>query len=266
MLFRSHPDHLGSTDMVTSEVGQLVDHILYFPFGEVWVEERPKSLPEEFFFTAKELDPETGFYDFGARYLNPLSKWMSTDPALGAFLPKAGKDIAYRSPSATNRWRAHVDLPGLGGAFEPTNLATYAYSHHNPATLTDPTGLWSAAAHDYIIDVSLLGVASKNDISTIKAASRAFDATTQGVEQAHMHSMTPPGFTPAKAIAKRDRFIEAKLIEARDFEQAGDRTAALRAFGEAIHPIMDSSSPLHVDPQGNPLPARSLFGVLVGRA
>ena len=61
-----HPDHLGSTSMVTDEKGNLIDHIHYFPFGEVWLEERPASLPEEFFFTAKEMDPETGFYDFGA--------------------------------------------------------------------------------------------------------------------------------------------------------------------------------------------------------
>jgi hypothetical protein len=57
--------------MVANENSQLVDAINYFPFGEVWLEERPSSLPEELFFTAKEFDPETGFYDFGARYLDP---------------------------------------------------------------------------------------------------------------------------------------------------------------------------------------------------
>jgi hypothetical protein len=66
-----HPDHLGSTSMVTDEKANLIDHIHYFPFGEVWVEERPASLPADYFFTAKEFDPETGFYNFGARYLDP---------------------------------------------------------------------------------------------------------------------------------------------------------------------------------------------------
>src|SRR5215831_7916298 len=123
-----HPDHLGSTTMVTNELSQLVDHLLYFPFGEVWLEERPSSLPEEFFFAAKEFDPETGFYDFGARYLDPrFSKWMSTDPALASYLPAA----ASPNPS----------LPGLGGTFQPANLALYGYSHNNPATLLDRTGL-----------------------------------------------------------------------------------------------------------------------------
>jgi len=50
----------------------------------VWLDERPAALPVPYLFTGKEFDPETGFYDFGARHLNPrFSKWMSADPALG---------------------------------------------------------------------------------------------------------------------------------------------------------------------------------------
>jgi RHS repeat-associated protein len=128
--------------MVTNENSQLVDAVHYFPFGEVWLEERPSSLPEEFFFTAKEFDPETGFYDFGARYLDPrFAKWMSADPALGKHLPGAGQTVAYQSPTLGNNWRTDLDLPGLGGAFQPMNLALYGYGHHNPATLLDPNGL-----------------------------------------------------------------------------------------------------------------------------
>jgi RHS repeat-associated protein len=82
-----HPDHLGSTGMVTNENSQLVDAIHYFPYGEVWLEERPSSLPLDYFFSAKEFDPETGFYNFGSRYLDPrFSKWMTADPALKDYL------------------------------------------------------------------------------------------------------------------------------------------------------------------------------------
>jgi RHS repeat-associated protein len=113
--------------MVTSEVGQLVDHILYFPFGEVWVDERPNSFPTEYLFTAKEFDPETGFYNFGARYLNPrFSTWMSADPALAAYLPAEGN--------------AAASLPSIGGVLQPKNLALYGYGHYNPTTLIDPNG------------------------------------------------------------------------------------------------------------------------------
>src|SRR5262249_34269045 len=153
----------------------------------VWLEEVPASLPVDYFFSAKELDSETGFYAFVARYLDPrFSKWMSADPALAKYLPEAGKGIAYQSPSLANNWRSYTDLPhldprfnkwmsadaalvkpqpetgkgvayqfpslanhwrsypdlpGMGGVFEPTNIALFSYGHNNPATLTDPAGL-----------------------------------------------------------------------------------------------------------------------------
>jgi RHS repeat-associated protein len=115
-----HPDHMGSTGTVTNENGQMADAVHYFPYGEVWLEEVPASLPVDYFFTAKELDQETGFYDFGARYLDPrFSKWMTADPALGDYLSKRGT---------------------AGGIYAPQNGSLYAYGWNNPATLRDPNG------------------------------------------------------------------------------------------------------------------------------
>jgi RHS repeat-associated protein len=77
---------------------------------------RPASLPADYFFTAKEFDPETGFYYFGARYLDPrFSKWMTADPALGDYL-------------------------GNRGIHSPQNASLYAYGWNNPATLLDRDG------------------------------------------------------------------------------------------------------------------------------
>jgi hypothetical protein len=96
----------------------------------------------DYFFTAKELDSESGFYDFGARYLDPrFSKCLTADPALGAYLPSAGKAVGYQLPTLANNWRGHPDLPGMGGAFRPKNMSVYAYVHSTPATLTDQNGL-----------------------------------------------------------------------------------------------------------------------------
>jgi RHS repeat-associated protein len=114
-----HPDYLGSTSIVTNENGQLAEHIHYFPYGEVWLNELPNSAPVPYLFSAKELDPETSFYDFGARYLDPrFSKWMSTDPALGRYL--SGE--------------------AAGGLTAPVNFALYTYGRNSPMVYADPNG------------------------------------------------------------------------------------------------------------------------------
>src|SRR5262249_29941598 len=81
--------------------------------------ERPASLPQDYFFTAKELDSETGFYDFGARYLDPrFSKWMTADPGLGSYL----------------------DGKPNNGVYQPVNLSPYGYAGNNPPSAYDPDG------------------------------------------------------------------------------------------------------------------------------
>jgi RHS repeat-associated protein len=41
-------------------------------------------------FTRKKPGRETGFYYFGARYLDPkASVWISADPAMGDYVPRA---------------------------------------------------------------------------------------------------------------------------------------------------------------------------------
>ena len=51
-----HPDHLGSTSIVTSENGQLAEHTHYFPYGEVWLQERP-STPVPYLFSVEGIRP-----------------------------------------------------------------------------------------------------------------------------------------------------------------------------------------------------------------
>ena len=40
MQFYYHPDHLGSSSYITNLDGEMVQHIEYVPFGEVFIEER----------------------------------------------------------------------------------------------------------------------------------------------------------------------------------------------------------------------------------
>ena len=81
MQFYYHPDHLGSSSYITNLDGEVVQHIEYVPFGEVFIEERNNTWNTPYLFNAKEYDEETGMYYYGARYYEPrISLWMSVDP------------------------------------------------------------------------------------------------------------------------------------------------------------------------------------------
>ena len=105
--FFYHPDHLGSSSFITNLEGEVVQHIEYVPFGEVFIEERNNVWNTPYLFNAKEFDEETGMYYYGARYYDPrLSFWMSTDPLM---------------------------------EINP-NIHSYSFVINNPVNLTDPTG------------------------------------------------------------------------------------------------------------------------------
>ena len=76
-----HPDHLGSTTVVTDLDGEVTQNVAYIPYGEVFVEQRNGAWNTPYLFNAKELDGETGLYYYGARYLDPThAAWLSVDP------------------------------------------------------------------------------------------------------------------------------------------------------------------------------------------
>ena len=130
-----HSDHLGSASLISDYKGDEYQRIEYTPYGETWVEKTQNQgleyLPYK--FTAKELDEETGLYYYGARYLDPkYSMWISTDPALGEYIPKA--------PINEEAKRYNQNLPGMGGVFNHINGNLYHYAGNNPVKYTDPDG------------------------------------------------------------------------------------------------------------------------------
>ncbi|MFV0555448.1 MAG: RHS repeat domain-containing protein [Mangrovibacterium sp.] len=110
-----HPDHLGSASYITNLDGEVVQHIEYVPFGEVFIEERNNTWNTPYLFNGKEFDSETGLYYYGARYYNPrISLWHGVDP------------LTEEYPS----W------------------SPYHYCHNNPISLIDPTGMAATKYED----------------------------------------------------------------------------------------------------------------------
>jgi len=104
-----HSDHLGSSSLITDINGNVVQHLEYIPFGEVFIDERPSasSWSTPYKFNAKELDEETGLYYYGARYYDPrVSVWLGVDP------------LAEKMP----------------------NVSSYVYCLDNPVNHIDPDG------------------------------------------------------------------------------------------------------------------------------
>ena len=95
-----HPDHLGSSSFITNTEGEVVQHIEYVPYGEVFIEERNNVWNTPYLFNAKEFDEETGLYYYGARYYDSrLSMWYGVDalaekyPNMGGYVYCAGNPV-----------------------------------------------------------------------------------------------------------------------------------------------------------------------------
>ena len=130
-----HPDHLGSSSTVTDKKGNFYEHNEFFPYGEVWVTERSGDVELPFKFTSKELDPETGLYYYGARYMDPrLGRFVSVDPpiASGEYFPVPPVDDKAKEKNG--------NLPGTSGVFCTVNLNVYNYASNNPIKYIDPDG------------------------------------------------------------------------------------------------------------------------------
>ena len=91
--------------------GEVVQHIEYVPFGEVFIEERNNIWNTPYLFNAKEFDEETGLYYYGARYYEPrLGLWISADieqethPNVSTYTYCLNNPILFIDPDGKGVW------------------------------------------------------------------------------------------------------------------------------------------------------------------
>lgn len=130
----------------------------------------------------------------------------------------------------------------------------YAYTRNNPITRTDPFGLWDTYTHHALIWNALRGCASDADIWQLQQESDFVDSILfQGPDSAYMHAMKASGQSAQSAIQDTNDWIQQNLSAASQmYQQYGDTASASNAtstwttpFGDALHTIMDSTSPAH---------------------
>jgi len=101
-----HPDHLGSTNVISNSSGGLVETTKYFPFGET----RAGGAENKYLFNSKEYEADIGVYYYGARYYAPeVRRWVQADPI-------------------------------LQNLYDPQSLNRYSYVRNNPVKYLDPSG------------------------------------------------------------------------------------------------------------------------------
>jgi len=153
-------DHLGSTDLITGTDGGINKTSAYYPYGgEISV--TGPTYANNYKFTGKERDAESGLDYFGARhYASPVGRWMVPD------------------------WAAKpTDVP-YANFGNPQSLNLYSYVQNNPTTVGDPDGHIGAeeiasdvaeelASHPEAVEKALAGVASATEAIEVGAAATA---------------------------------------------------------------------------------------------
>ena len=106
-------DALGSSRVITNSSGTICYDADFYPFGG----ERPytNTCTQNYKFTGKERDSESGLDDFGARFFSSqYGRFMSADP---------GEEGGFDNEDDPQAWNG------------------YAYARNNPLVYADPSGL-----------------------------------------------------------------------------------------------------------------------------
>jgi RHS repeat-associated protein len=130
--FYVHPDHLGSTNVITDQNGGVVSSKDYFPYGSIRVESGDASLARG--YIGQFEDGNNLSYLQNRYYQSDRGQFLSQDPVF----------LALGDPKqlSTRKVTQQTLLS------DPQLLNSYSYARNNPIRYSDPTGelIWVPAA------------------------------------------------------------------------------------------------------------------------
>lgn len=141
-------------------------------------------------------------------------------------------------------------LPGMGGAFNPSNLALYTYSHQRPIIFLDPNGKWASQKGFYVhqrVTYLIIGSTLDRERNAILASGHVFADSKQfqDVDSSYRHAMRAPGQSVADAKQKADAFVRGQFDKALKLKAEGKEREALFEFAVGLHTLQDTTSPSH---------------------
>jgi len=218
-----HTDSLSSTMVLSNSSSTGTTSYVYEPFGRT-TSSGASSNP--FQYTGRENDLASIYY-YRARYYSPN---------LGRFM--------------------NEDRIGFSGK----SLNLYSYASNSPLRFSDPLGLWSAEAHRLFLE-HRFGEISDELLAQMKQGSQSVDLPAgQLPGNAPQHAMTPLSGDKKKAFREMCGFVKDQMDLFRRYLNNGSPDLAYFHLGRALHPVMDSTSPLHRGFQYWPGPGATQHG------
>src|SRR5437879_1177540 len=189
----------------------------------------PTPCPQNYKFTGKERDAESGLDDFVARFCSSaLGRYSSPDPLV------MSRQIT-----------------------DPQSLNKYSYAFNRPTVLVDPDGEWPGWYHHVIIQ-DTFGNLGAHAVSVLEAASDWVDSVTAGNQAPNRAFMPAMSDGTINESGWSSRTAHKQLHQFRTPERSrcatcirgprggkGDSDDALTHFGHALHTVTDRTSPEH---------------------